>query len=420
MVTISIAIIGSVLAFTLRPILGLAVYIIVSMWQPYCVGTVSIGTIDFSAGRIIIIALFANIFFNTELYARYKIVWLDKIVLILFAAELLAGMTTIEMGRLFENRAGDFFDLALPYFAVRMIVTNKQDYIILLKAIGWSMALMAVFGIYESITGNNLLKFGRDLPIPEIRLTYFHRAQTTFRQTIYYGIFSVMAGVLCTGLYKHVKQKSLYIFLVIMMFLGGFSTMSSGSLVTMIGSLAFLAFYKYRRYWKAAIIGIIIMCGVVEVLSNRHFYDVIGRFAFNAGTAWYRGRLFEVAILEGGMSGHWLTGYGFEDPGWGALIDGNRTDIVNQYILQLCRYGLVGFIPFCMTIIVAVKNLFTGFWKITDRADSWLIWCIGASLFGVLLAFNSVALLGTPLIVLYAVFGLCVNSSQIVSAKTIL
>jgi hypothetical protein len=418
MLTILVAITGSVLVAFLRPVLGLSVYAILSMWYPYCVGAVSVGTIDFSVGRIVIIALFFKIFFSANLVSRFKIILLDKLVIILFAAEVVAGITKIDAMKLLENRSGDFFDMALPYFAVRLIITNRRELITLLKTVAWSAALLAIFGIYESLTGNNLLKLGRPLPIPAIRLNFFHRAQTTFHQTIYYGVFSTMVAAACAGLIKNAKEhKYLYLFLVVLMFLGTFSSMSSGPLMCMIGSLLFIAFYKYRYYWKQALIVIVILCGMVEIISNRHFYDVIDRFAFSGESSWYRGRLFEVAIFEGGMSGHWLTGYGFSDPDWGARIDGNRTDIVNHYLLELCQYGLVGFVPFCALIFTVVKRLFSSFWKITNDTHRWMVWCIGASLFGVLLAFNSVALFGTPMVMLYVIFGLCANLSTLVNAQ---
>jgi len=117
------------------------------------------------------------------------------------------------------------------------------------------------------------------------------------------------------------------------------------------------------------------------------------------------------------MSGHWLTGYGFADPGWGAKIDGNRTDIANHYLLELCRYGLVGLVLFLAVLFTSVKRLFSGFWQITIDADRWLIWCIGASLFGVLLTFNSVALFGMPMVMLYVIFGLCANLFTLVNVQ---
>ena len=108
------------------------------------------------------------------------------------------------------------------------------------------------------------------------------------------------------------------------------------------------------------------------------------------------------------MSGHWLTGFGFAEPGWGLKIDTRDwTDMCNHYLLKLSRYGLVGFIPFCAVIIVAIKKLFEGFWLVKNDDDTWLIWCIAGGLMGVLLAFNSVSLFGQPMIMLFMIFGLC-------------
>jgi len=414
-ITIVFAIVGCLLVAFVRPVVGLAVYVILSMWYPYGVGTISVGTIDFSVGRIVIIALFVKIFLSADLTKNFKVIWLDRLVVILFVAEILAGFTTTEPMKLIEYRSGDFFDMALPYFAVRLIITSKNQYISLLKAIAWAAGILATFAFYESLTGHNLLALGRNLGIPDIRMTFFHRAQTTFRHAIYYGIFSAMTGALCLGLLKIQGQnKTFYKILIGLCFLGAFSSMSSGGQLAIIGALLFIGFFRYRYYWKQAIVGVIIMCGLVEVISNRHFYDVLARFTFNPATAWYRGRLFEVAVLEGGMSGHWLFGYGYADPGWGALIDGNRTDIVNHYVLQLCWYGLVGFIPFCALIITAIKNLFQNFWVLSKEADSWMIWCIAGSLCSVLLANHSVALFGMPMTMLYMIFGLCVAVPSIV------
>lgn len=419
--TLIIAAIGCLLVLSLKPVQGLAVYVILSMWYPYGVGTVKAGTIDFSVGRIVIIILFAKILLSSNLVKNFKIIWLDKLVVLLFLAEVAAGLTTTELMALIEYRAGDFFDMALPYFAVRLILTDKNKFITLLKAIAWSAGILAIFAAFESVTGNNLLKLNRILPSPEVRMEVFFRAQTTFRHAIYYGVFSGMVAGVCMGLVKNVRGNTLfYKMLIGLIFLGCFFSMSSGGLLAMIGALSFIAFFKYRRYWKQAVIGIIIMCGVVEFISNRHFYDVIGRFTFNAATAWYRGRLFEVAFFEGGMSGHWIFGYGFEDPRWCDKIDlRNHTDMVNHYLMKLCRYGLVGFIPFCAVIITAITKLFKGFGTIRNESDEWLIWCVAGGLFGVLLALNSVSLFGQPMIMLFMIFGFCVSVPELLKERWI-
>jgi len=408
-ITPIVAAAGVVVVLLSKPVRGLALYAVLSMWYPYVVGTLQLGTIDFSVGRIVIVALLAKILIGTDLANKFKFMWLDRLVVILFAAEIVAGLTTTDAMELIEYRMGDFFDMALPYFAVRLILKNRDEYVSLLKVIAWSAGILGIFGFYESLTGRNLLLFGRVVGPSEIRLTYFYRAFTTMRHAIYYGVFSGMVGGLCLGLWGNVKRNaSLYKVLIGLVFLGSFSSMSSGGLMAMIGALSFVACYRYRQYWRTAVVWIIVMCCVVEIVSNRHFYDVVDRFAFNSATAWYRGRLFEVAFFEGGMSGHWITGYGFEDPGWGPRIDMRQhTDMVNHYIMKLVRYGLVGFIPFCAVIVSALMTLFRGFWSVANDRDTWLIWCLAAGLWAVLLAFNSVSLFGSPMVLLFIMFGFC-------------
>ena len=100
MLTLLIAVVGCFLVIFFRPALGLAVYVIVSMWYPYCVGTISIGSIDFSVGRIVIIALFFKIFFSTNLVSNFKVILLDKLIIILFVAELVAGLANVDAMKL--------------------------------------------------------------------------------------------------------------------------------------------------------------------------------------------------------------------------------------------------------------------------------------------------------------------------------
>jgi hypothetical protein len=419
-VTLLVATLGSLLVLFVRPIYGLVVYTMVCLLYPYVVGTVDIGTIHFSASRIVIIVLYLKIFYATNLARGFKFIWLDRFVVILFLAEVVAGFTTTEPMKLMQYRAGDFFDMSLPYFAVRLIITTKWQYISLLKWIAWTSAVLAIFAFYEWFTGRNLLSLGRILSQPEIRMNIFYRAQTTFAHPIYYGVYCGMAGAVCLGLVKNVRNNAiLYTILVGLMFLGAFFSMSSGGLLAMIAAIGFICFYRFRRKWKAGIAVVILMCVLVEILSNRHFYNVIDRFTFNSATAWYRSRLFEVAFLEGGMAGHWITGYGFEEPGWGLKIDMiDHTDMVNHYLLELCRYGLVGFIPFCAVIIAAIKRLFTGFWLIKNDEDSWLIWCIAGSVFSILIAFNSVSLFWQPMTMLFMIFGFCVAVPTKVSERS--
>jgi hypothetical protein len=429
-VTLLIAAIASSLVFFLAPIYGLVVYIASFAWYPTYIA-VPVGTVDFTVRRIVILAIFAKLFLITDLPKRFRFIWLDKLVIIYFAAQFLVGATTATaLSAFFENRAGAVFDTILPYFAVRLILRNRQQYLTLLKWILIIATPLAIIGFYECMTGTNLVGFFQrynawgtlsGVPLEEQSLQRygFFRAFTVFSQPIMYGLFFAMFGPVCAGIMGQVKKNRPLCWLGLgLMAVGIFSSMSSGPLLAVVLSIPFIAFYPWHKYWRQAVILIIIMCASVEIISNRHFYEVIDRFAFSAANAWYRSKLIRVALFEGGMSGHWLFGYPFgTDPGWGKLIGGRGiTDIVNHYLGVLCHYGLVGLIPFLTVIGAAIKRMIDSFRACVTGADRWLVWCLSGALFGILGAMNSTSLFGPPVTVFYIMLACCGTMPNIVDA----
>ena len=428
-VTLLVALVGGVLIFSLAPVYGLAVYLASISWYPSYL-TVPLGTVDFTAGRIVIAVVFLNLYLQTDLPGRFTFTTLDKAVLAYFASTVVAGAATApELTAFLVNRAGAFFDEVLPYLAVRMIVRQRQDYLTLLKAIVIIAGPLAILGLYQTLTGINpagfFLKYHawkgisstREY-VSENRMGFF-RANVTFDVTIMFGMFFAIFAPTCAGLLRNVGANARWWLAgLLLMGVGVFASMSSGPLLTLLLGIAFLGFYRYRVYRRTAVALILLMCATVEVLSNRHFYNVVDRFTFDSSTAWYRARLFEVAIFEGGMAGHWLTGFGFADPGWGMRINmTGTTDMVNHYLFVLCRYGLVGFIPFLVLVVIAWRTLFKGFWGIKSDPDRWLIWCVAASFFAVLLAFFTVSLFGPPTMFFFMLIGLCGVMGSVVGRK---
>ena len=416
-VTLTISAIACALVFSLPPIYALVVYVAAFSLYPSNL-TVPVGTIDFTVLRIVIIAVYAKIFFLTDLPGRFKFLWVDKLVVIYFVAQIAAGLTTTRaVGAFLENRSGAVFDMALPYFAVRLIVIDREKYLTLLKSILVIAVPLAIVGFYQCMTGDNPVGFFRNygawdtrdyVPMSRFGLV---RADVVFTHPIMYGLFFAMFGPVCAGIFGHVRKsgKLLYWAAMGLMCMGLFSCVSSGPALAALLSIAFIGFYRYRRHWKAAAVTVVITCALLEIVSNRHFYDVIDRFTFSSRTAWYRSRLIDVALYEGGMSGHWIAGYGYNaDPGWGAIIDGRPyTDIVNEYLLILSGFGLIGLVPYFAMNIAAVKMLIHSY-KVSRRdCDQWLIWCLAAALFGLACAFVSVSLHGQPTTIFYMLLGFC-------------
>ncbi len=415
--TLGIAAVASIFVVLLRPIYALVVYMAVLVWYPANV-TAKMGTVDFSASRIVALVMIVSLLVRQGQLQKFRPILLDKLVLIFFGCQIAAGVfTALSLSEFFINRAGAVFDLVLPYFAVRLTLTEKQQYIKFLKCLLVIAGPLALLGLYQSVSGYNvfgpLLKYAAwgdtGEYIPGMRFG-FHRASVTFPVHIHFGLFFAMTAALCGGLYQGIRtNKWVYMGAMGLLGVGLFASLSSGPVLAAFLSCAFIAFFKYRQYWKPALISIVVMCAAVEIASNRHFYDVLGDFTMNSATAWYRSRLMDVAFFEGGMAGHWLVGYGYGvDPKWSEKIDRRQhTDIVNHYLLILSRFGLVGFLPFFALNIAALKNLLKALKICVRDPDKWLVWCLMAGMLGLAGVFFTTSLFGQPRTIYYLMLGFC-------------
>ena len=426
-VTLIIATVAGILVFVLCPVYSIVVYIAALAWYPSYL-TIKLGTIDFTVSRIVILAIYANLFVRTSLSERFKLVWLDKMVIIFFLCKLVAGSVHTEVLTFLEMLAGQIFDQMLPYFAIRMIIGSKKDYLTLLKGVLIVSVPLAVGGFWECMTGSNIVGFLKKYHAfweyagytPKARYGFF-RAEVTFPMSIMYGLYFSMFGPICAGILHNAKRYKILCWIGLgLMGIGVFSSMSSGPMLAAILSILFIVFYRWRKYWKPVVIMIIIICGLVEIMSNRHFYDVLGGFTLNSGTAWYRSRLIDVALFEGGMSGHWIVGYGLADPNWAERLGNSFSDVTNHYILILARYGLLGLLPFLGILILAIKGLVAGYRSRATDVDKWLIWCLGAAMFGLLGVMFTVSLFGQPVNFFFMMLALCVWRCHAVNKKSVI
>jgi len=415
--TLGIAAIGSIFVVLLSPVYGLIAYVAVLTWYPGNM-TAKVGTVDFSASRIVAMVMIVSLLVRPGQLRKFRLILLDKLVIVFFVCQILAGIITAPiLSEFLINRAGAVFDLVLPYFAVRLTLIEKQQYLKFLKYLLIIASPLALLGLCEAVTGYNVFSPLHKYAawgdtgeyIPGMRFG-FHRARVSFPVHIHFGLFFAMTGALCAGLFRSVRtNKWIYMGAMGILGMGVFASMSSGPVLAAFVSCVFIVFFNYRHYWKPALISVVALCSIVEIASNRHFYDVMGDFTMDSRTAWYRSRLMDVAFFEGGMKGHWLTGYGYGvDPKWSEKIDRrDHTDIVNHYLLILSRFGLVGFLPFFAANIVALKNLLKALRMAALESDKWLVWCLMAGMLGLGGVFFTTSLFGQPRTIYYMMLGFC-------------
>ena len=427
-VTLFFSIIGSIFIFYLQPIHSLIVFIIGLTWYPQPL-TVSIASIDFSLSRILILSVLIKIFTQTNLVKNFKWHITDTFMVLYMLVRLIALSQNVPIRIFIEREGGGFIDSFLPYFASRLIINSKsklQEFIRLIVIVSIPVGLL---GVYQCVTGNNPLGFlskyyswglASDTSTMYSRHG-FYRASSSFGSLGAYGLFFSALTILSISTWKYrIWTKNKNIIYSILMFLGTLASMSSAPLFSIVVAVFLLACFPFRRLWPVLVIVFITWILSIEFYSNRHWYEVLTRFAFSSHTAYYRIELIKEAF-GGGMDGHWLFGYGYVGVGPGnnnSNFHWVHIDIVNIYLAILIRVGIAGLIPFLGVNFLYYRNLFVAGKKALTLNNLWLIWCIMAIFGGWNVAMMTIAALGQVNTLMHILIGISANLSMNILNKS--
>ncbi len=428
--TAAIAIVGCLLILIFKPVGGLIVYCIGTFAYPQYV-TLQLVTLDFSISRILILVIFLQLVLRYHRLRQFKWNPIDTAFLAMWGFITIALFDNEPTAALLIRQSGAFFDVMLTYFSARLIIRSKDDFMRFLKGLLLTGLYLAVLGIYQSITWHNPMGFLRNYAAwdsiwaegtrENLIRHGLYRADVTFGQYIGFGMFFAALSPLSLTLIKQKKGWPLYLIIpgFILLLLGLISSMSSGPLFSIFTALSFVAFYPYRRFWKLGLAGFIFLCIFIELYSNRHFYDVLTRFAFSGETAQYRIELYEEAF-GGGMRGHWICGWGLaglqprypNDP-----FNWKHKDMTSEYIGVLMRYGLMGLIPLLTLTVLYYKRLNLAYQLAQRRNDQWLIWCFTAALVGWSVGTLTVAQISQMVQLFSLLIGIACNMPGIIYVK---
>ncbi len=427
-VTSLLAFIVSVLVLALRPVYGFCIYLVALFGYSQSL-TVPLGTIDFNLGRIVILAVLAKAIFGRGLLRSFKWNWMDTGILACYLGHVLALTQTVPARVFLEREGGTFFDTVMVYLAARLIIRTRNDWMTVIKGfacVGIPVALMAM---YQSKTGHNPVRFMEQhfgfghVTNPnaksEMRMGLY-RASVTLGGSIILGLFFAGIAPLALALWSRSSWPRPVVLIVFgLLVVGACSSMSSGPLFAIVVVLVLLVAFPFRRFWPILVVALVADMVFVEVFSNRHFYHVLTGLALNPQTAYYRIGLVEEA-LGGGMTGHWLAGYGYVGIGPGT-DDTNfhwlHKDFVNIYVGKLARYGLLGLVPYLFVNFLYYRRLVQAAKRARVKADKWMIWCLMAVLVGWNVAMMTVAALGQVSTLLYIFIAVANNMPAFVTRR---
>ncbi len=413
-VTLTFALIVSVLVIALRPQYALAAYIAGLLWYPSYLA-VSIGTIDILVGRLVVAVLLLRCLCDGRIRRKFTWSHLDTVValgMIVFVAPYF--ITSKEpVSATIENRGGFLMDTWCAYLAARFIVTSRMRIVSVVKCIGLVLVPLALLGMVESVTGwqpfaplwqfSPWFRGGAYLSEGRFGLA---RAVGPFSHAILFGCgFTMFLPLIYYLRHEKGNWHSLAYALSGAALLGALSSMSSGPWVMAIAVICCLAMERHKKWLKPMFAFFVFSCMFIGIASNRPFYHVVASWANPLGGAgWHRAKLIDLAIER--FNEWWEVGYGAEDPGWGPELGMGMTDVTNEFILAGVRYGLLGVIALCLILVIAFRGLVSAHQKVPDPSMKSLCWAFGSLLFSVVVCWMSVSFFGQLMPLFYCCLGM--------------
>ncbi len=412
-VTLAIGLLSAGAIMVLKPLYGLCIYLAVLFLYPSYL-MVPVFGFNVSSQRMIVAALLGRIFIDSGLVSKFRLNILDKLVAAMFVVGFITFSITTDFADFAKTYSGVFMDTVLVYFIFRFILTVRRDVMAIIKVVSVVFLIAAAMGVVHCFTGvsiyNRLYSYcpwnitGATIPVNE-RFGLF-RAFGPFGVHIMFGL-SFVAFMPLILLLKHERGvwSKAAVALFVAAVLGSMSSVSAGPYLGF--GMVFVCLFMKRRpeFIKPALAGILLTVIACEIISNRGFFYVMGRFTFDEANAWYRARLIDVAVMK--LPEYWAFGYGMVEPGWGEIIDTRlRTDICNQYVLQTVYHGVGGLAIFISVLWTSIAGLKRFAKSAGDKWSSDAAWFTGSAIVSLAAAFLSVGVFGKFMSVFYALLGI--------------
>lgn len=368
-----------------------------------------VGPAHFTVVQILITAGIIRILLKRELIAG-GINRLDQF-LILWAIWYF-GSSAFHTSDAWLFRAGVLWTDLGGYFLFRVFIQDDEDVKYIFKVLCITLVPVASFMLLEKLNGKNYLAALQGVSdFAEFRNGHF-RAQGPYAHAILAG--TVGAGCLPMALYLWKSHRKLS--LLGLLGAGGivFAATSSGPIMMVIFTIFGLLLWNIRNYVRTIRWLALITLILLDMVMKAPVYFLMARIDISGGsTGWHRAQLIHSSIEH--LHEWWLTGTDFTRHWMPTGIHANtrHTDITNHFL----GMGVSGGLPLIFLFIVVLVVAFNVVGKVLRENENasigyyYLIWTLGAILFGYAWIFLSISLFDQSVVFFHLVLA-CISAVQ--------
>jgi hypothetical protein len=412
---------AAVLAFFLMLALsrrsgGAAVGVVIAsmmLWPEYL--RIPMGLAAMSVPRLIAIALLIK-FMGKGLHRKINFGKIDKLVLSLWIWSILATALAGADAPQQTEIIGKGFDTVLMYFVARIAIRGPKDLPGLYVGLAISAVVLGIVGAIETNTTQSPYSSMSGYTVwtsqfekgDEFRYGFL-RAKGSTATHIYFGMAMMVILGMLWALREYAGMKFFNLVSIPAAVIAALSSMSSGPWLGCIELFVINSFVRRVSLIRPALKLIVLAFVAMELLSNRHFYNLIDYIALDPATAWYRTRLLEVAVSQ--WRDYWIVGVGSDWPHhWAALVDGRQhIDVVNHFLIVALSGGIPAAFMYISTHVIAVRMVINAWRDDSDNARRQLLFGMAATLVALDISSMSVGLFGPVLLLSNILLGATVS-----------
>jgi hypothetical protein len=362
-----------------------------------------IGSLNFTATRVLIAVGVLRVMLKGERIA-VGMTRLDWIMILLAGYAVFNSVFHQDPYAVLVYRLGLMYDVLGIFFLFRIFLQEPEDLRRLFAIISVLIVPVAICMIVEKLTGMNYfaLFFG-DVAGPEFRLNGSIRAHGPFAHAILAGTI----GAACLPMALLLWRENRRLALTGLVAAAGivFSSGASGPVMTTLAILLALALWTQRQNLRTIRWLVVILILALAIVMKAPVYYLIARIDVTGGSSsYYRAALIESAIKH--LDEWWLAGTDYTRHWMPSGVPGNpsQADITNHYI----AIGAMGGLPLLLLFIWVLFEAFSTVGRELRSSlsrdsvdDAFLIWTLGAVLFGHATAFLSISYFGQTFVFLY-------------------